>query len=152
MSRWYGLGGSWINMGLPHYIAIDRKPEDGCEVQNAACGSSGVMMQLKLVKGGTAPVSGGLPHEGAVLKELVLPWANSGRLVCADSYFASVATADALMQIGLKFIGVIKTATRKFPMDWLGRFEFGGRGQQKGLIARGDDGLPKMLAFVWVDR
>jgi hypothetical protein len=56
------------------------------------------------------------------------------------------------MQIGLKFIGVIKTATRKFPVDWLGRFEFGGRGQQKGLIARGDDGLPKVLAFVWVDR
>jgi hypothetical protein len=57
---------------------------------------------------------------------LVLPWANSGRLVRADSYFVSVATADALMQIGLKFFGVIMTATRKFPMDWLDRFEFGG--------------------------
>jgi hypothetical protein len=55
LSKWYGLGGSWINMGLPHYIAIDRKPEDGCDIQNAACGCSGVMMQLKLVKGGTAP-------------------------------------------------------------------------------------------------
>ena len=50
MSRWYGLGGNWINMGLPHYLSIDRKPEDGCEIQNAADGMSGIMMRLKLVK------------------------------------------------------------------------------------------------------
>ena len=50
MSRWYGLGGFWINVGLPQYVAMDRKPEDGCEIQNAADGSSGVMMRLKLVK------------------------------------------------------------------------------------------------------
>ena len=50
ISKWYGLGGHWINIGLPMYIAIDRKPENGCEVQNAACGVSGVMLQLLLVK------------------------------------------------------------------------------------------------------
>ena len=44
MSRWYGLGGSWINIGLPMYVSIDRKPESGCEIQNAACGISGVML------------------------------------------------------------------------------------------------------------
>eukprot|EP00542_Grammatophora_oceanica_P010949 CAMPEP_0194045412 /NCGR_PEP_ID=MMETSP0009_2-20130614/16765_1 /TAXON_ID=210454 /ORGANISM="Grammatophora oceanica, Strain CCMP 410" /LENGTH=100 /DNA_ID=CAMNT_0038690263 /DNA_START=168 /DNA_END=467 /DNA_ORIENTATION=+ len=38
MSRWYGQGGHWINIGLPMYVAIDRKPENGCEIQNAACG------------------------------------------------------------------------------------------------------------------
>jgi hypothetical protein len=38
ISRWYGQGGSWINRGLPEYIAIDRKPESGCEIQNAADG------------------------------------------------------------------------------------------------------------------
>ena len=36
-------------MDLPVYIAIDRKPEDGCEIQNACCGKSSTMMQLKLV-------------------------------------------------------------------------------------------------------
>ena len=51
MSRWYGQGGHWINHGLPQYVAIDRKPENGCEIQNAACGRSGVMLRLKLVKG-----------------------------------------------------------------------------------------------------
>ena len=25
MSRWYGIGGDWINEGLPQYIAMDRK-------------------------------------------------------------------------------------------------------------------------------
>jgi len=31
MCRWYGQGGAWINHGLPMYMAIDRKPENGCE-------------------------------------------------------------------------------------------------------------------------
>ena len=50
ISRWYGLGGHWINMGLPMYVAFDRKPDDGCEIQNACCGKCGIMMQLRLVK------------------------------------------------------------------------------------------------------
>ena len=50
ISRWYGLGGNWINMGLPHYVAMDRKPEHGCEIQNSCDGISGIMMRLKLVK------------------------------------------------------------------------------------------------------
>ncbi len=25
------------------YISIDRKPENGCEIQNAACGQSGII-------------------------------------------------------------------------------------------------------------
>ena len=29
---------------------IDRKPENGCEIQNAACGKGGVMIRLKFVK------------------------------------------------------------------------------------------------------
>ena len=36
MSRWNGQGGHSINHGLPLYIAIDRKPKNGCEVQNVA--------------------------------------------------------------------------------------------------------------------
>ena len=54
MIRWYGLGGDWINKGLPHYMKIDRKPENGCEIQNIADGRTGIMMQLRLVKGAEA--------------------------------------------------------------------------------------------------
>jgi Transposase IS4 len=50
ISRWYGMGGHWINMGLPMYVAMERKPEDGCEIQDACCGVSGIMMQLKVVR------------------------------------------------------------------------------------------------------
>jgi hypothetical protein len=50
ISRWYGLGGHWINTGLPMYAAMDRKPEDGMEIQNACCAHSGIMYQIKLVK------------------------------------------------------------------------------------------------------
>ena len=49
ISRWYGQGSHWINHGLPMYVAIDRKPENDCEIQNATCGHSGVI-QLKVVK------------------------------------------------------------------------------------------------------
>ena len=50
ISRWYGGGRYWINEVITCYIAIDRKPENGCEIQNLACGESGVMLRLKLVK------------------------------------------------------------------------------------------------------
>ena len=38
ISRWYGLGGHWINVGLPVNVAIDRKTESGYEIQKSACG------------------------------------------------------------------------------------------------------------------
>ena len=47
---WYGIRGHWINAYLPQYIAIDRNPENVCEIQNANDGVSGIMMQLKIVK------------------------------------------------------------------------------------------------------
>ena len=50
MSWWYGQGSHWINHGLPMYVVIDRKPKNGCEIQNAACGCSGVKIRLKVVK------------------------------------------------------------------------------------------------------
>jgi len=53
ISRWHGLGGSWINKGLPMCVAIDRKPEDGAEIQDCFCGKSNIMMRLKLVKSTT---------------------------------------------------------------------------------------------------
>jgi hypothetical protein len=117
ISRWYGQGGYWINHGLPQYIAIDRKPKFGCEIQNSCCGRSGIMMRLKLVKtmeeqnAHIEPGDDGLLHGTAVLKYLVLPWARTDRIVCANSYFASVGTLKELKRIGLRFIGAVKTAT-----------------------------------------
>jgi hypothetical protein len=102
ISRWHGASGFWINIGLPKYIAIDGKPENGCEMQNAGCGRSGVMTRLKLVPtpesedASQAQNSDGLAHGTAVLTELVGLLAMSNRVACAYSYFASVASAEEL--------------------------------------------------------
>ena len=159
MSRWYGLGGNWINIGLPMYVSIDRKPESGCEIQNAACGVSGVMLRLLLVKSeedsdlSTLEREDGIPHGTHILKYLTLPWANSRRGACADSYFASVTSAEELMKIGLRFIGVVKTATKKFPMQYLSSLELlEGRGQYVGVTRKDKDKKDIMMAYVWMDR
>lgn len=107
ISRWYGQGGFWVNEGLHQYVVIDWKPENGCEIQNAACGWSGVMIQLKLVKTKEEEDSHlqqeheGLLHGTVVLRNLVETWAFSQRIVCADSYFASVGAVKELRRMGL---------------------------------------------------
>jgi hypothetical protein len=79
-----------INHGLPQYIAINRKPEFGYKIHNLACGWSGIMMRLKLAKtmeeqqAHLRTGDGGLLHRAAILKSLVLPWARTYRIVCAD--------------------------------------------------------------------
>ena len=45
VSRWYGQGGDWVNFGLPHYVDMDRKPENGCEIQDSCCRVSGIIMR-----------------------------------------------------------------------------------------------------------
>jgi hypothetical protein len=157
--RWYGIGGEWINMGLPMYVAIDRKPDNGCEVQNAADGNTGVMIQLKLVTTAVEQAAvdrennqqtEGVLHGVKIMKELLLPWANSGRLICADSYYASTRAAIELYEMGLRFIGIVKQATRGYPMSTLSNMELHERGQFEGAIAR--MGNYNILAFVWMDR
>jgi hypothetical protein len=116
------------------------------------------MMRLKLVKTmeeqntHAQPGDDGLLHGTAVLKYLVLPWARTDRIVCADSYFASVGTVKELKQIGLRFIGVVKTATWQFPQAYLSNLEMRVRGERRGVVARDENGTPSMLAFCWMDR
>ena len=80
MSRWYGLGSYWINCGLTMYVEMDRKPENGAEIQTCCCGKSGVMLRMKLVKSEEArrcaetnSEDEGLNDGTQVLKELVYP-------------------------------------------------------------------------------
>jgi Transposase IS4 len=49
----------------------------------------------------------------------VKPWKNTNRIVCADSYFASVQVAKELLQWKMKFIGVIKNSHKDYPMELL---------------------------------
>ena len=51
------------------------------------------------------------------------------------------------MRLGMKFIGVVKTAPKQFPMAYLQALEFDKRGEWKGLR----NATTSMCAFVWVD-
>ena len=118
ISRWYGQGSGWINTGLPYYVEIDRKPEHGCEIQDS--------LRLKRVKEDddysstdTKDDSAVLLHGVKVLKELSSPWSGSCRLDCAYYYFSSVEAAEVMEQEGLKFIEIVKTATKMIPIKHL---------------------------------
>ena len=71
------------------------------------------MLRLRIAKGaeeGTHSLGQGT----FVLKCLTQPLAFTGRVMCADSYFSGVKAAQAIQSLGLNYIGVVKSATRKF--------------------------------------
>ena len=56
------------------------------------------------------------------------------------------------MRIGIRFIGVVKTATKTFPLKYLSSIELDeGRGQRVGVVLK-SHGAPTMMAYVWMDR
>ena len=91
-------------------------------------------------------------HGSNVMKFLVESWVRMDRCVCADSYFASVNAVTVMRTMGLRFIGVVKMATKKFPMSYMSKLELVQHGDYKGLVARGTDGQPTMLSFLWMDQ
>ena len=91
-------------------------------------------------------------HRTNVLKFLVEPWVKTDRCVCAASYFTSINAVTVMRMMGLHFIGVVKTATKKFPLSYLSNLELVKHGDYKVLAARGTNGQPTMLSFIWMDR
>jgi Transposase IS4 len=88
-----------------------------------------------------------------VLYDLVRPWGNTGCVVVADSYYASVQAALRLWSIGLRFIGTVKTAHREFPMAYLSaRVMNDGRGDRYGVLSKDLTSGASLLAYCWVDR
>ena len=116
------------------------------------------MIRLKIVKtaeeenASAVTEDDGNNHGTNVLKSLVEPWVRTDRCACADSYFTSVNAVTVMRMMGLRFIGVVKTATKNFPMSYLSNFELVQHRDYKGLVGRGTDGQPTMLLFIWMDR
>lgn len=48
ISRWYRMGPNYSSVGLPHQVALDRKPEKGCQIKSACCGANKIMLRLEL--------------------------------------------------------------------------------------------------------
>lgn len=156
--KWYGLEGHWIEVGLPMYMAIDRKPENGCKIQNAACGRSGMMLRLHLVttaadqRSSLSAAEADLLHGSVVLNRLSGAWAGSNRIVCVESYFASVQAAEHVGEMGLRFIGVVKTAHRRFPQAARAARQLDARGDWVSMVHVGPSGTPELMAVLWADR
>ena len=96
-----------------------------------------------------------LNHGTKICLELIEPWKNAKgtkRVVWADSYFASVTTCIELHRHGFNFIGVVKTATRQYPMDHLKGLEVQWRGEHKSVFSFDKDKQTMLLAVLWVDR
>jgi len=91
-------------------------------------------------------------HGTKVLMDLIQPWTMANRLVCADSYFSSVQTAINCRNKKTKYIGVVKTATKNYPMKALAEVELGSKGDRYPLVSLDAEGKPELLLFVWKDR
>jgi len=158
ISKWYGKGGGWTSVVLPMYVAIDRKPENGRELQNVACGRIGIMMHLSIVTTAADQAANlsatdlGVPHCTAVLQQLVAPSVGSGCIVCADSYFSSTEAAEELLSLCVRFIGVVKTAHRLFPMERILSRELRARGDNGAMVHVEATGTADMMATLWFDR
>ena len=126
MSRWYGIGGNWINSSLPQYIAINRKPENGCDIHHSDYVISGIMIQLNLFKTFSeedinySKEHDGLVHGTKLIINILYPWVNNQwHVVSTEIYVDSVQACDELKKRGLRFISVVKTATRGLCMEKL---------------------------------
>jgi hypothetical protein len=169
--RWYGVGGAFVNAGLPMYLALERKPDNGGEIQNLADVSSGIMLGLKVVKSATEEkaiiaedvaasaddnddcIAGNLGKGTQVLLELTELWHYSGRLVTADAYFASVEAALETANKGLYFIGNVKQCSKRFLMKVLAKkTRLLRRGSRLVLTSiSGKTGETELVAISWVD-
>ena len=156
------MGGEWINKGSPHYVAMERKPDNGIEVQNVADVTMGIMLQLKLVK--SANNESRIDKEQfdedelqlgkgtRVLLELLKPLFNTERLVTADSYYASVEAATTLSAKGLKFIGNVKTSSSGFPKTYLDELHMYNRGDRSVLVSIDEEtGETELVAMAFLD-
>jgi len=91
-------------------------------------------------------------HGTALLQRLVGPWAGPDRVVCADSYVASVEAALSLKASGLRFIGMVKTAHRRVPLSSRAARELEARGDWVTMVHDDATGSPDLMAVLWVDR
>ena len=73
-------------------------------------------------------------HGPAVLRGLMAPCKNTKHIIFTDSYFSLVETAEALLTLGLRYMGVVKRSTREFLMKELFSMEMRERGDCKSPV------------------
>lgn len=123
-----------------------------------ACGGSEWVLGMSFVKsaivGAAKWTPAALNLETTVLMDLCAPWTGPGRIVCTDSYFASVQAASTLYDNGLRFTGVVKTFNQKIPFGISEQLEMSGRDDHTSMVAEFKSAGTvnyKILAIRWVD-
>ena len=141
ISAWRGKDGNYCSDGMPHVTKIKRKPKGvGAELKDAACSQTQVIIALEIQEGKEEMATKKYMQEWkkagtAQVLRLTEPWHGSGRVINADSAFASVTTAEACRKYGLHFTGLVKTATTKFPMKYFNDLEYNEPGDHHVLTA-----------------
>jgi hypothetical protein len=141
---------------------VERKPDNGIEVQNAADVTTGIMLQLKFVKSANNEFRIDqeqfdedelqLGKGTRVCLQLCKPFFKTGRLVTGDSYFASVEAATILSAKGLKFIGNVKTCSSGFPKTYFDELHMFNRGDRSVLVKIDEDtGETELVAMAHMD-
>ena len=111
--------------GAPKISVQLRKPEPvHIEVKDLCCAKSRIMLHMELQEEEMAKLTTrGQNVSTACTLRLVRNWSGGergkGHILLADSWFAGVETAVALKNVGVDFIGPVKTCTRKFPKKYL---------------------------------
>ncbi len=143
--------------GLPHQTVIPSKPVPvGCEIKTLIDCDSQIMMGLEIQEGKEVMRKKKYDDgsQGAygpsVLLRLTEPWFDSHRTVYADSAFSSVRACRALLAKGLYLIGMVKTATVDYPMDYFKTKAKPQRGATE-CLERVIDGQP-IVAVGWWDK
>ena len=81
---------------------------------------------------------------------LTQPFFGTRRVVVGNRAFASVNTAVQLAKENLGFIGVVKTATKRFPMEPLQKTILPKKGQYTGMSTTGLSSWPMFGPIVTV--
>jgi hypothetical protein len=120
MSAYEGLESFECHFTLPHTTKIARKPKGiGCELKSMADASSGIILKLELMEGKdrnrAKKYENVFKSHTAITLRLVEDYFGTARTVIADSAFSSVDTCSALLDHGLYFLGIVKTASSRFP-------------------------------------
>mmetsp|Transcript_36692 Transcript_36692/g.86170 ORF Transcript_36692/g.86170 Transcript_36692/m.86170 type:complete len:238 (+) Transcript_36692:989-1702(+) len=110
----------WRGGRLPHLSFVPRKPEPlGVELKTLCDSTTGVMLFLEICEGKERmplkKFEDTYTHTVATTLRLTEPYANTGRAVYGDSWFASVPTTVAVMkEHSNHYFGDVKTAHRGY--------------------------------------
>lgn len=93
-----------------------------------------------------------LQRNTALFCTLVRPCFGPSSLVCGDSFFESVGKTEELHRCWPKFIQVVSTAHRKFPLSHTSQMPMSCRFQHRKMVSKDSNCKVRMEEIVWVDK